>query len=142
AAHPVEADHPGEVAAWGFFENGKTAMRRARRGHGVRSSTARRLREESVAYSCMLFEWDPEKAVENLHKHGVPFEEALSVFLDVLSVTGRGPEHGFGESRFVTFGLSSKGRLLAVSHVDRRKYIRIISARRATRGERKLYEEG
>lgn len=90
----------------------------------------------------MLFEWDSAKAAENLRKHGVPFEEALSIFFDVLSVTGRDPDHGFGESRFLTFGISSEGRLLAVSHVDRRRYIRIISARKATRGERKIYEEG
>jgi uncharacterized protein len=90
----------------------------------------------------MLFEWDPIKAAENLRKHGVSFEEASSIFFDTLSATGRDPDHGLGESRFVTFGLSSQGRLLAVSHTERRNRLRIITAREATRAERKLYEEG
>jgi hypothetical protein len=64
------------------------------------------------------------------------------VFLDSLSATGDDPDHSLDERRFVTFGVSSSGRLLVVAHVHRDDVIRIITARLATRGERKLYEEG
>jgi len=90
----------------------------------------------------MKFEWDPRKAENNLRKHGVSFDEAASVFLDRLALSGPDPEHSAGESRYVTFGISRLGRLLAVSHTYRPSAIRIITARRMTRGERKLYEEG
>ena len=90
----------------------------------------------------MRFEWDPVKAAENLRKHEITFEEASSVFFDPLSATGRDPEHSRSERRFVTFGLSSAGRLLAVSHTERGNALRLISARLATRAERQLYEEG
>jgi hypothetical protein len=90
----------------------------------------------------MIFEWDPGKAAENVAAHGVSFEEAASVFFDPLSATGADPDHSIGENRFVTFGLSSSGRLPVVAHTDREDAIRIISAREATTGERKLYEEG
>jgi uncharacterized DUF497 family protein len=72
----------------------------------------------------------------------VSFEEASSVFFDDLSATGDDPDHSLDEVRFVTFGLSSAGRLLVVAHAQRGDAIRIISARKATRAERKLYEEG
>jgi uncharacterized DUF497 family protein len=90
----------------------------------------------------LRFEWDPGKAAENFAKHGVLFEEAATVFRDVLSATGADPDHSFDEERFITFGISIGGRLLAVSHTDRDDTIRIISARPATPGERKIYEEG
>lgn len=90
----------------------------------------------------MKFEWDPRKADINLHKRGVSFDEAGSVFLDRLALSGPDPEHSVGESRYITFGMSRLGRLLAVSHSYRRGAIRIITARRVTRGERKIYEEG
>jgi hypothetical protein len=77
-----------------------------------------------------------------MRKHGVSFDEAGSVFLDQLAVSGPDPDHSVGESRYITFGVSSLGRLLAVSHTYRPGAIRIISARRATRAERKIYEEG
>ncbi len=90
----------------------------------------------------MKFEWDDVKARSNSGKHGVSFEEASTVFEDDLSVTGNDPDHSrAGEFRFVTFGLSSVVRLLAVSHSEYRGKIRIISARPATRAERKFYEE-
>ena len=88
----------------------------------------------------MDFEWDPEKAVRNFAKHSVTFEEASTAFGDALSVTISDPRHSIGEHRFVLFGLSAAGRLVAVSHVDRDGTIRIISARLATRHERKQYE--
>lgn len=90
----------------------------------------------------MRFGWDPEKGSENLLDHGVSFEEASTVFLDPLSATGDDPDHSVGERRFVTFGVSSSDRLLVVAHTDRGGAIRIITAREATRAERKLYEEG
>ena len=90
----------------------------------------------------MNFEWDPRKAEINLRKHGVSFDEAGSVFLDRLALSGPDPKHSVGESRYITFGVSSLGRLLAVSHTYRPGAIRIIYARRVARGERKLYEEG
>lgn len=89
----------------------------------------------------MQFEWDPKKAATNLRKHGVPFDEAATVFQDDLSLTGGDPDHSVGEERFVTFGVSSAGRLLVVSHTERGNRTRIISARPVTRAERKLYEE-
>ena len=90
----------------------------------------------------MRLEWDARKARENLRKHGVSFEEASSVFFDPLSVTGDDPDHSADERRLVTFGVSSSGRLLVVAHAETGDAIRIISARRTTRAERKLYEEG
>ena len=90
----------------------------------------------------MRFEWDPGKAAENLAKHGVSSEEAATVFRDILSATGADPDHSFDEERFVTFGISTGGRLLAIAHTDRDDTIRIISALPATPSERKIYEEG
>ena len=90
----------------------------------------------------MQFEWDPAKAAENLAKHGVSFEEAATVFRDTLSATGADPDHSVGEERFIIFGISTSGRLLVVAHTEHGDIIRIISARLATSGERKIYEEG
>jgi uncharacterized DUF497 family protein len=90
----------------------------------------------------LRFDWEPGKAAENLAKHGVSFEEAATVFRDVLSATGADPDHSFDEDRFVTFGISTGGRLLAISHIDHDDTIRIISARPSTPKERKIYEEG
>ena len=90
----------------------------------------------------MDFEWDPEKAARNLAKHGVAFADAATVFGDPLAVTFADPDHSDDEDRFLTFGLSAEGHLLIVSHTDREDRTRLISARRATRKERKLYEPG
>jgi uncharacterized DUF497 family protein len=90
----------------------------------------------------MKFEWDPRKAILNLRKHGVSFEETTTAFRDPLSVTAPDLTHSSAEYRFVTFGLSSKGKLLAISHTERGESIRIITARRSTKEERKIYEEG
>lgn len=86
--------------------------------------------------------WDARKAAANLKKHRVSFEEASTVFADSLSVTGADPDHSIGEARFITFGESVRGRLLAVAHTDDQDMIRIMSARVATRHEKRLYEEG
>jgi uncharacterized DUF497 family protein len=88
------------------------------------------------------FEWNASKAAANLRKHGLSFDEAASVFFDPLSATGDDPDHALEERRFVTFGVSSAGRLLVVAHAERNDAIRIISARPATRAERNVYEKG
>ena len=90
----------------------------------------------------MRFEWNARKAAGNLRRHGVSFEEAASLFFDPLSATGDDPDHSLDERRFVTFGMSSSGRLLVVAYAAHDDAIRIITARLATRAERKLYEEG
>ena len=90
----------------------------------------------------MSFAWNALKAAGNLRKHGVSFDEAATVFFDPLSATGDDPDHSFEERRFVTFGMSSSGRLPVVAHTEQNDTIRIITARQATRAERKLYEEG
>lgn len=68
----------------------------------------------------MEFEWDPDKAASNIHKHGVGFSEAASVFGDPLAMTYFDPAHSEVEDRFLTFVHSNAGRLLVVSHTDRR----------------------
>ena len=85
---------------------------------------------------------DPAKAAANLLKHGVSFDEASTVFGDLLSVSGRDLEHSEVETRYVAIGLSSEGRILVVCHTDLRNVIRIFSARFAVRKEKKIYEEG
>ena len=90
----------------------------------------------------MRFDWDSKKAEANRRKHGISFDEAATVFLDPHAVSGQDPDHSVGEERYITFGYSKLGRLLAVCHAYRPKAIRIISARRLTRSERKIYEEG
>ena len=90
----------------------------------------------------MIIEWDPKKARANLRKHKVSFEEAATALKDPMAVTGPDPDHSTREFRFITFAISGLGRLLVVSHTDTDDTIRIISARVASRGERKIYEEG
>ena len=87
------------------------------------------------------FEWDDEKASSNVQKHGVEFDEAKTVFGDPQAETFFDPDHSENEDRFITFGLSALGHLLVVAHTDRRENVRIVSARRMTRHERKMYEE-
>ncbi len=88
----------------------------------------------------MQFEFDPKKAKSNFKKHGVTFEEAVTVFYDPLASTFNDPDHSEGELRFVTIGYSSHNRLLVVSHADRGEILRIISARPATALERRRHE--
>jgi len=90
----------------------------------------------------MRFDWDSKKAESNLRKHDVSFDEAATAFLDPHAVSGPDPDHSFGEERYITFGYSQLGRLVAVCHTYRPGIIRIINARRMTRRERNLYEEG
>jgi len=78
----------------------------------------------------------------NLHKHGVSFQEAATVFYDPLVITFADPDHSDDEDRFIVIGTSAQGRLLMVAHTDRGNHIRIISARTLTPKERRLYESG
>jgi hypothetical protein len=90
----------------------------------------------------LRFEWNRKKALLNIKKHGITFEEASTVFGDSLSLTIPDPYHSIGEDRFVIIGTSSRDRILVVVHTDRHDVIRIISARKATKNERKQYELG
>jgi uncharacterized protein len=91
----------------------------------------------------LRFSWDPRKAASNARKHGVSFQEAAAAFADPLSLTVVDPDHSEAESRFLLLGLSDRQRLLVVTHVERDDdLVRLISARLATRRERRQYEEG
>jgi uncharacterized protein len=87
------------------------------------------------------FEWDPAMAERNLKDHGVSFDDATTIFRDTLSITISDPDHSDSENRFIDIGMSYRMELLVVSYTERKDKIRIISARRATRAERKNYEE-
>ena len=88
----------------------------------------------------LIFEWEPQKAKSNIEKHGVSFEEASTAFQDTLSLAIDDPLHSIDEERVVLIGMSNKNRLLVVVHTERGDNIRIISARKATKEERKNYE--
>jgi len=88
-----------------------------------------------------LVEWDPEKAASNLRKHGIGFSDAKGVLFDPLALT-REDERARGEQRFVTVGTDSSGRIVVIVYSHRGQRIRLISARAATKYERKAYEEG
>ncbi|MFZ4394331.1 MAG: BrnT family toxin [Kiritimatiellia bacterium] len=90
----------------------------------------------------MVFEWNPLKADGNLRKHGISFQEAATVFADTLSTTYHDPDHSLTENRFITIGIARSGLVLLVAHTDRGENVRIISARKATRNEKRCYEEG
>jgi uncharacterized DUF497 family protein len=89
----------------------------------------------------LRFEWDPNKAKHNLKIHGVSFDEASTSFRDTLSLAIYDPLHSEEEDRFVLIGNSHKDRLLVVVHTERDDNIRLISARKASKKERKQYEE-
>ena len=88
------------------------------------------------------FEWDYRKAESNVQKHGVSFEEAVSVFSDAMALTFSDSDHSETENRSRTYGISNKGRLLVVVHTERRNNVRIISVRKATRYEKTIYKQG
>jgi uncharacterized DUF497 family protein len=91
-----------------------------------------------------MFDWDPRKAKSNRLKHGVSFEEATTAFLDQDGLDGEDLEHSESEARRLRLAKGSLGRVLVVAYTIRRKdneeITRIISARRASRKERKRYE--
>ncbi|MBN2018822.1 MAG: BrnT family toxin [Sedimentisphaerales bacterium] len=90
----------------------------------------------------LRFEWNRKKALLNIRKHGITFEEASTIFGDPLSLTIPDTYHSIGEDRFITIGTSAKGRVLVVVHTERQDVIRIISARKPTNNERNQYELG
>ena len=90
----------------------------------------------------MRFEWDEEKAVLNLKKHGVGFSEASTVWEDHFNIEFFDHEHSADENRFLMVGESSDERLLIISFTERENKIRIISARELTSAERRAYEHG
>jgi len=88
-----------------------------------------------------IFEWDQSKAETNKRKHGVRFDEAQTVFIDNLSAMKPDTEHSDAEERLLIIGTSNRNRVIVVSYTERGDKIRLISARRATRNERKQYKE-
>ena len=90
-----------------------------------------------MAYS---FEWDPQKAASNQKDHRVSFDEATTVFGDILALNMPDPDHSKGEQRFLVLGMSERSRLVVVSYAERPPRTRIISARLATSHERRKYE--
>jgi uncharacterized DUF497 family protein len=91
----------------------------------------------------MKFTWDPKKASENIKKHKITFDEAVSVFHDPLAKITDDPDHSIDEERFLLIGHSSRENLLIVVHVYKEEVetIRIVSARKATKKEKRDFEE-
>lgn len=89
----------------------------------------------------MQYHWDSTKSARNLSKHGVAFQEAVTVFDDPLFVIFADPDHSVREKRFIIMGESNRKRLLVVTYTERPNEIRVISARKATPKEREVYEE-
>jgi len=89
----------------------------------------------------LFFEWDNEKAINNVKKHGVTFNEAKSVFYDTFALISLDIEHSITEERFSIIGYSKRNRILFISYTEKNEIIRIISARKTTKNERLFYEE-
>jgi hypothetical protein len=87
----------------------------------------------------LTFGWDEIKAEDNRKKHEVSFDEAAAIFHDPFSITMPDPDHSVEEERYIDIGCSSDGRLLMVVYTERGNDIRIISCRRATTAEKKVY---
>lgn len=90
----------------------------------------------------LIFEWDERKAQANLRKHKISFEEAKTVFDDPFLLTFPDRKHSESEERYINIGTSQKGRILIVIHTEQEQNMRLISCRKATRNERRVYEEG
>jgi len=96
--------------------------------------------------TALEFTWDPAKAASNLAKHGVTFAQGATVLADALALTVFDHEHSEFEERWFTLGMDNTGKLLAVSHTytatgPASARVRVISAREATRNERRQYED-
>ena len=87
-------------------------------------------------------DWSERKSRLNALKHNVTFEEAQTIFDDPSHLTVADPDHSIGETRFITIGFSDRNRLLIMAHTFENDKIRLISARKPTRSERRRYEEG
>ncbi len=90
----------------------------------------------------LTFEWDEDKARQNLKKHRVGFEEGKTIYNDPFLWTFPDPDHLDVEKRYISIGYASSGRVLVVTHTERGQIIRIISCRKASAREVKSYEEG
>ena len=88
----------------------------------------------------LKFDWDEQKAIANLRKHKVSFDEGKTVFNDPFAITIDDPDHSFEEERYIDIGRSVRGRVITVAYTERSDVIRIISCRRATTTERSKYE--
>lgn len=88
-----------------------------------------------------IFEWDEDKEKSNFRKHGVDFAEGETIFYDPLSLTISDPDHSIAEHRFIDIGTSNRNRVVVVVYSERENRIRIISVRKATSTERKMYEQ-
>lgn len=96
-----------------------------------------------VYNNVVVFKWDPRKAAANLKKHGIDFHEAATVLDDTFSTTFPDTDHSsLDEPRLLTIGTSIRERIVVVAHTVQDDTMRIITARRATRQERRFYEEG
>jgi uncharacterized protein len=93
------------------------------------------------AFAGQIFEWDPQKALENLGKHGVGFEEAASTFADPWAGISSDPDHSWDEDRFILVGKSIYSRILMVVALERTERVRLVSARVANAGERRAYDQ-
>ena len=126
-----------------LFSGNRSTRRWLKTGGSERDSALATL---SVArYSSAVsyrFEWDPARARSNLREHTVSFDEASTVFGDPLSLLMPDPDHSRGEERYLVLGMSFHRRLLVVSHLERPPLTRLISARPATRSERRRDEQG
>jgi len=89
----------------------------------------------------LTFEWDEKKSRRNVRKHGAGFEEAKTVFNDPFAITIADPDHSLHEDRYIDIGLSARGRLLVVWYAERGEAVRVIGAPKASRSERRTYEE-
>lgn len=89
----------------------------------------------------MEFEWDPRKAASYRAKHGVSFHEVATVFGDPFALTYYDPDDSVDEDRYLTFGVTTGGAYVVVSHTDREDKVRLISARLMSRRERVRYEQ-
>ena len=89
----------------------------------------------------IIFEWDDEKAKKNLKKHKIAFQEGSTIFHDPFIATMADPDHADNEERYISIGLSARGRLLVVVYTERGEKTRLISCRKAEPPERRIYEE-
>ncbi len=97
--------------------------------------------DDQNGLSWLVFEWDEVKARANADKHGVDFEEARTIFNDPQLLTFEDLEHSEDEQRYLSLGISARGRLLIAVHTEDEEVIRLITCRRATRKERRTYEQ-
>lgn len=100
------------------------------------------MEDQVVEFEGLEFEWDPDKAAQVEREHGITFDEAITIFFDPLAATDYDEEHSDYEDRYLTIGSSSHERLVVVTHTERGSRIRLITARPATRPEKKAYEQG